>query len=454
MGERVMSRGWISMGGVVQAKGKWWQNWSGVVRFRPRELARPRDIDDLARLVSEYSRTGRHVRVAGSGHSFTPLVQTEDVLISMAGLQGIIAEDKDRGTVTVLGGTPLKLLGEELFERGVAQENLGDIDVQTITGALSTGTHGTGVRYGTLSTQIAALTLVTAAGEVMECSPERDPEIFKAAQVSLGTLGVIAAVTLRVVPAKRLHYLARRERLETCLANLERYKTKHDHFEFYWFPYTKWTQVKLTDVTEAAAKGKHLWGTVNDIVLENGVFGAMSRLASVAPRLCPVINNASALGISSVDEVDYSHRIYSTRRLVRFNEMEYNVPAEHAQTVLVEMEECINRRKFAVNFPVEVRFVHSDDIWLSPAYRRESCYIAVHMYRPIPYRDYFEAIEEIFTRHQGRPHWGKLHTCDAAYLEAHYPRWSDFKRVRQVLDPQGIFLNDYLAARWLYRQAN
>jgi FAD-linked oxidoreductase len=430
----------------VRMKGKAWQNWSGIVRAKPRELARPRDVVELARLVGEYGRAGRRVRVAGSGHSFTPLVQTDDVLISIEALRGITGEDRDRGTITVLGGTPLKALGEALFQRGVAQENLGDIDVQTITGALSTGTHGTGVRFGTLSTQLAALTLVTASGDVLECSPERDPNIFKAAQVSLGTLGVLAAVTLRVVPAKRLHYIARRERLETCLASLERYKDEHDHFEFYWFPYTTWTQVKLTNVTDAPPKRRNLWSHFNDVVLENGVFGMMSRLAQAAPGLCAPINRTSAWGISSVDAVDYSHRIYATPRKVRFNEMEYNIPAEQAPAVLAEMEECINRRKFAVSFPVEVRFVHADDIWLSPAYQRTSSYIAVHMYRPMPYRDYFQAIEEIFMRHNGRPHWGKLHTRDAAYLAACYPRWNDFQRVRQALDPQGIFLNDYLRA--------
>ena len=428
----------------MRRPGKPWQNWSGIVRARPRELARPRNLAELARLVGEYGRGGRHVRVAGSGHSFTPLVRTDDVLLSMEGLVGISGADTAAGTVTVLGGTPLKLLGEELLKRGLAQENLGDIDVQTITGALSTGTHGTGTRFGTLSTQIAGLTLVTAHGDVIECSPEREPEVFKAAQVSLGSLGVLAAVTLRVVPAKRLRYIARRERLETCLANLERYKSENDHFEFYWFPYTQWTQVKLTNATASRPTGRNLWGSFNRVVLENGAFGALSRLAHLAPSLCPPINRVSAWGISTVDEVDDSYRIYATPRMVRFNEMEYNLPATEAPAALAEIDAAVHRRRFAVNFPVEVRFVRADDIWLSPAYQRESAYIAVHMYRPMSYRDYFQAIEEIFTRHDGRPHWGKLHTRDAAYLAAHYPRWHDFLRVRHSLDPQGTFLNDYL----------
>jgi FAD-linked oxidoreductase len=433
------------MGGAARAKGgKRWRNWSGSVRTRPREVACPRDVAELARMVGEYGRAGRRVRVTGSGHSFTPLVATDDVMLSMARLSGITAVDADRGTVTVLGGTPLKALGEALLARGLAQENLGDIDVQTITGALSTGTHGTGVRFGTLSTQIAALTLVTSGGEVLEVSPERDAEVFKAAQVSLGALGVVAAVTLRVVPAERARLQARRERLATVLANLERYKAENAHFEFYWFPYTRSTQVKFVNPTEAKARGNNAWGAINDLVLENGVFGAVSMACRAVPPLCAPANQLSALGISSVDKVDYSHRIYATTRLVHFNEMEYNLPAEQMPAVLAEIDECVRRRRFRVNFPVEIRFVHSDDIWLSPAYQRDSAYMAVHMYRGMPYEAYFRAVEEIFTRHDGRPHWGKLHTRDAAYLAAQYPRWHDFQRVRAALDPGGVFLNDYL----------
>jgi FAD-linked oxidoreductase len=424
--------------------GRRWENWSGIVRAKPRELAQPRSMEELARVIGEYGRSGRRVRVAGSGHSFTPLVQTDDVLVSMAGLSGVSAVNEANGTVTVLGGTHLKLLGDELLKRGLAQENLGDIDVQTITGAISTGTHGTGIRFGTLSTQLAGITLVTASGDVLECSPEREPEVFKAAQVSLGALGVIAAVKLRVVPAERVHFQSRRERLSDCLENLERYKTENDHFEFFWFPYTHWTQVKFINETQAQARGNNAWGRVNDLVLENGVFGAVSMACRLVPSLCRTATRLSSLGISSVDKVDYTHRVYTTTRLVHFNEMEYNLPAAEVIAVLAEMDDTISRQKFAVNFPVEVRFVHSDDIWLSPAYQRESAYIAVHMYRGMPYERYFHAMEEIFTRHGGRPHWGKLHTRDAAYLAAAYPRWGDFQRVRASLDPNGTFLNDYL----------
>ncbi len=428
----------------ARAKGRRWENWSGSVRFKSREVARPRNVEELARLVGQYGREGRRVRVAGSGHSFTPLVQTDDVFLSMERLQGVTAVDEANGTVTVLGGTQLKRLGDDLLARGLAQENLGDIDVQTITGAISTGTHGTGVGFGTLATQVAGLTLVTAAGDILELSPERDPDLFKAAQVSLGALGVIASVKLRVVPAKRLRYETRRERLESCLANYDRYNAENEHFEFFWFPFTKWTQAKLTNQTDAPPTGANLGSELNRIVLENGVFWLLSEVSRIVPPLSRTVCKVSALGIASTTAVDYSHRIFATPRAVKFQEMEYNIPREHFATVMGEIEECIQRGRFKVNFPIECRFVRGDDIWLSPAYGRESAYIAVHMYQGMPHEAYFRAIEEIYQKYDGRPHWGKMHTLDAATLAARYPRWDDFRRVRAALDPQGIFLNDYL----------
>ena len=421
-----------------------WQNWSGSVQAIPRQIVKPHSVDELARLMGAYGREGRRVRVAGAGHSFTPLVQSNDVLVSLDQLQGIEKIDAEHGTVTVLGGTRLKSLGEALYVHGLAQENLGDIDVQSISGAISTGTHGTGVRFGTLSTQVERLTLVTAAGELLECSPERDPAVFKAAQVSLGMLGVIARVALRAVPARRMRFQSHRERLAGCITNLERYKQENNHFEFFWFPYTGWVQAKFLNETGSPASGSNLWGNFNKIVLENGVYWLLSECCRLVPRLTTSVSKLSAQAIAPVDEIDYSHRLFATPRWVRFQEMEYNIPAEHASAAIAEIQDCINQHRFAVHFPLECRFVHSDDIWLSPAYRRDSAYLAVHMYRGMEYKPYFRHVEEIFRRYQGRPHWGKIHTQDAAHLAALYPRWNDFRRIRAALDPQGMFLNDYL----------
>jgi FAD-linked oxidoreductase len=421
-----------------------WHNWSGSVRGRPRAFVKPGSLDELARLVGGYGREGQHVRVVGDGHSFTPLVQTDDVLMSLDNLQGIEAADAERGTVRVWGGTRLKRLGDELLARGLAQENLGDIDVQSIAGAISTGTHGTGVRFGSIATQVVSLTLVTASGDVLECSEEQQADVFKAAQVSLGALGVVAAVTLRVVPARRLHFVSRREKLDHCLANLERYKQENAHFEFFWMPYTPWVQAKFLNETASPASPGNIWGTLNKIVLENGLFWVLSESCRLVPPISRGVSRVSAWGIASVSETDYSHRLFATPRLVKFQEMEYNIPVRHFPAVLDEVRARMGRERFDVHFPIECRFVRGDDIWLSPAYRRDSAYIAVHMYQGMPYERYFRAVEEIYQPYEGRPHWGKMHTLGPETLAARYPRWDDFRRVRAALDPQGVFLNDYL----------
>jgi len=432
------------VGAMKENKRIQWQNWSGSVRTRLREVARPQSIDELARLIGQWGRDGRQVRVVGSGHSFMPLAQTDDILLSLDGVQGIESIDEAAGTADVLGGTKLKLLGDELLAHGLAQENLGDIDVQSIAGAISTGTHGTGVRFGTLSTQVAGLTLVTASGELVECSPEQNPDLFKAAQVSVGALGVIAKVKLRVVPAQRHRYQVRRERLDDCLANLERYKQENSHFEFFWLPYTKYVQAKFLNETEAPASKGTLWGNINKIVLENWVYWLLSETCRIVPGATKTVARISGEAISPVEEVDYSHRLFATPRMVRFQEMEYNIPAQHFTAVLAEIKACIEQRRFNVHFPIECRFVRGDDIWLSPAYQRDSAYIAVHMYRGMPYLDYFHAVEDIFRRYDGRPHWGKLNTRSAAEFATLYPHWEDFRRIRRSLDPGGLFLNDYL----------
>ena len=421
-----------------------WQNWSGSVQAHPKAIVQPHTIDELAQTISSYGSTGQHIRVVGSGHSFTPLVQTDDILLSLDNMQGIESVNREEQTVTVLAGTKLKLLGESLHQHGLAQENLGDINVQSIAGAISTGTHGTGITFGSISTQIVGLTLVTASGEIVECSPTENPELFKAAQVSLGSLGVIAKIKLRVVPAKILHFKSQRESLSNCLNNLEQYKQNNSHFEFYWMPYTSWVQTKFLNETEETPTGNNLWGQFNKVVLENGVFGFLSECSRLMPALAPSVSKISAWGLATVNEVDYSHNLFATLRTVRFHEMEYNIPAEHFPTVLEEIRACIDKNKFAVHFPIECRFVHADDIWLSPAYQRTSAYIAVHMYRGMAYRSYFDHLEAIFQRYQGRPHWGKMHTQSAASLSTLYPHWHDFQRIRAEMDPQGIFLNPYL----------
>ncbi|MGH2740365.1 MAG: D-arabinono-1,4-lactone oxidase [Actinomycetota bacterium] len=421
-----------------------WSNWSGSVRWRPDRVLAPGSIDEIAEVVSECRREGRKLRVVGSVHSFTPLVATDDTLLSLDGFQGIESVDVERRTALIRAGTKLDALGPELLRHGLAQENLGDIDVQSLAGAISTGTHGTGAELGNIATQVQGLTLVTGTGEVMECSAEKHPGLFKAAQVSLGALGVVAKVRLRLLPAYRLGFRSERRRLDDVLADLPERLSANRHFEFFWFPYGPFVQAKTANPSDLPA-GSGLALRAQQVILENGALWLASQASRLIPRLAPSISRLSGRLVGHSGGVAEAHGFFATRRAVRFNEMEYNVPAERFLDAFAELRALFDRHRFRVNFPVECRFAAGDEIWLSPAYERASAYIAVHMYRGMPYEEYFRACEEVFDRYEGRPHWGKLHWQSSDSLRLRYPRWDDFLRVREEVDPDRVFLNDYLS---------
>lgn len=421
-----------------------WTNWSGAVECRPEKILSPSSEDEILHIVKAASTKKKCIRVFGSGHSFTPLVKNNEILISLDNWQGIIDIDKNNNEVTVRSGTKLKLLGELLFHNGFSQENLGDINAQSIAGAISTGTHGSGINFGSIATQVRELTIVTGSGETIHCSETENREIFKAAQVSMGTMGIITRVKLKCLPAYKLKYVSSKESLEACISKLEEYKKNNRNFEFYFFPFTETVQVKIMNTTEENAKDGGIGKFLNDMLLENGLFKILSEACRIFPAACKLVSGISAWGISTGTNVNWSHRVFATPRLVKFQEMEYNIPTEHFVSAIREIKEAIVKNNVRVHFPIECRFVKSDDIYLSPASGRESAYIAVHMYKGMPYKEYFSLIENIFKKYNGRPHWGKMHTRSAAELSPLYPQWNKFNELRKHYDREGVFMNEYL----------
>lgn len=422
--------------------GNHWSNWSTSVKSTPAEVLFPSTEAEVQEIVKRAAAEQKKIRVVGAGHSFTPLVGTESILMSLDRLSGIISVDKSKHQAVVWAGTRLKALGAALHENGLAMENLGDIDVQSIAGALSTGTHGTGIELGTLATQLVSITLVTASGELLSLDPS-DPR-FPAAQVALGTLGVITRLGIQLVPAYKLKYTSGKIPLPQVLSELESWKQKHRNFEFYYFPFTQTVQTKVMDISDDPPKAGGFGSWFNDIFLENGLFWLFSRISRHVPGTYRGVSKISAWGISTGSKTSWSHQVFATKRLVKFQEMEYNIPAESFVDAISEIERTIREMDFKVHFPIECRWVKADDIWLSPAYERESAYIAVHMYRGMPYKEYFGAMEAIFKKYGGRPHWGKMHTLKHADLQERYPKFEDFKALRREMDPNGMFLNPYL----------
>jgi FAD-linked oxidoreductase len=420
-----------------------WSNWAGNQRAAALPL-RPSSVDEVVAAVRAAGSAGRRVKAVGSGHSFTDIARADDLRMELAGLATEIRVDRERRQVRVPAGMSLRALNELLAGDGLAMPNLGDIDAQTIAGALATGTHGTGAGFGCLSTFVEALTLVTGAGEVVRCSATEDPELFAAARVGLGALGILVEVTLRCVDAFVLRAEERPATLSSVMSDLPALIADNDHFEFYWFPYTDRVQIKANNRVPVDDRPLNPFrGWLDDEFMSNTLFGATCRLGRAIPRLVPSINAVAARALTARSYTARSDRVFCTPRRVRFTEMEYGLPRAALPEALDALRRVIDRLPGKVHFPVEVRFTAPDDIWLSHGYRRESAYLAVHQYVGVPDEPYFRAVEEIATGLDGRPHWGKLHYRDVDSLAPAYPRFADFLAVRDRLDPARLFANAY-----------
>ncbi|TMR18365.1 FAD-binding protein [Nonomuraea turkmeniaca] len=416
-------------------------NWAKNQSGSPAEVRAPASVTDVVRAVRDAAASGRRIRMVGTGHSFTGVALTDGIMLRPDALTGIRSYAGDR--VTVQAGTPLRVLNELLDARGLALANMGDITEQTVAGAIQTGTHGTGRDSGGLADQVAELELVLADGSVATAAPGED--LFDAARVGLGALGVLTAVTFRVEPAFLLHNRRRKMRLSEILGSLDSLTAANEHLDFFWLPHTDACLVKTNNRHPGPASPPSAvkrW--LENVFLENTVFGAACATGAGFPGLIPRINEVSAAALGDSESVDTSYKIFTARRDVRFLEMEYAVPRERLAQALRETRDLIDRMGWMITFPVEVRVTPPSDAWLSTAYGRASAYIACHIYRPTPNPAYFEGVEEIMVRLDGRPHWGKLHTRDAAYLGKVYPRLADFAALRDRLDPRRLFTNDYL----------
>ncbi|NLU73813.1 FAD-binding protein [Streptomyces sp. HNM0575] len=422
-----------------------WRNWAGNVAVAPARTVSPSTTEALAETVRRAAEDGLRVKAAGTGHSFTPAAVTDGMLIRPERLAGVRKLDRDAGTVTVAAGTTLKQLNETLAAAGLSLTNMGDIMEQTVSGAVSTGTHGTGRTSASLAAQVTGLELVCADGSVLRCSEQENAEVFAAARLSLGALGVISELTFAVEPEFLLTAREEPMHFEQVTAEFDQLVAENEHFEFYWFPHTDGCNTKRNNRSDGPAKPlPRVRGWVDDELLSNGVFQGVSSLGAAVPALVPAIARVSSRALSARTYTDIPYRVFTSPRRVRFIEMEYALPREAAVPALWELKQTVERSRLRVGFPVEIRTAPADGIPLSTANGRETAYIAVHMYRGAPHEAYFAEAERIMTAHGGRPHWGKMHTRDASHLAASYPQFGEFTRIRDRLDPQRIFGNDYL----------
>ncbi|MDQ4143654.1 MAG: FAD-binding protein [Actinomycetota bacterium] len=439
-----MRRGPTSSGGGTDESGTW-RNWTGDQTCRPATIERPRTEGEITALLEKAELNDRIVRAAGAGHSFSDAVLTDGMLLSLQHMDRLLDVDTASGLARVEAGMTLHELNLQLARHGRALENLGDVDVQSVAGATATGTHGTGVKLRNISHAIHSARIVTADGTVVEVEEDVDADAWRAARVSLGSLGIVTELTLRTIPAFTLRGVDRTEPLEDVFDKLDDLVDSNEHFEFYTFPHSPLaltrTNNRVDDDPRPRSKSR-AW--MHDVVLVNYAFEAVCRVGRRWPKRIPALNRMSARLAGSSERIEESYRIFASPRLVRFTEMEYAIPRAHAVEAVRAVRAVVEERGLPVSFPMEVRFLAEDDAFLGPAYGRETCCISLHVFHGMEWEPYFRAVEEIMDDFDGRPHWGKRHFKTAGSLRERYPEWDRFAQVRARFDPNGRFANAYL----------
>ncbi len=422
-----------------------WQNWAGLAHARPAQVLSPTSPDQVVDAVLAARRQGLRVKMVGTGHSFNDIAVTDGLMLRPDRLVGIRSVDRSAMTATVLAGTPLHLLNSQLDGLGLALNNLGDIDRQSVAGAISTGTHGSGGRWASLSSQVARLELVTSDGALTTVDAQSDPDLFEAARVGLGAMGVLVAVTFHVEPAFLLQATEGSMTFTELVRSFDDLVEQHHHVDAYWFPHTSRALVKRNDRTlddrAPLSRGR---AYLDDELMANKAFALTNRLGNALPRAVPGINRLSARSLSSRTYTDIAHKVLVSERKVRFREMEYAVPRAAGMDALVDARRVLDRGGWPISFPVEVRFARAEEPWLAMAHGRDTVFLSFHVNARTDHTAPFGAVEAVMRDHEGRPHWGKLHTRRHDDLARLYPRWASVRSVRDTVDPDRLFANDHL----------
>lgn len=417
-----------------------WSNWSGFQQAHPEHILHPENVLELQHIVQSHPK----IRVVGAGHSFTPLVCTDATLVSLNQISGVASSDTAHSRCSIYAGTRLYNLDQYLEPINQALMNQGDIDQQSLAGAVSTGTHGTGADLHCISAYVEDFELLTAAGEILNCSRTENPEIFAAGRVSLGSLGILTKITMQNRPRFKL-----KEHIQLCTVAdmtqfIQRWKHQHRHIECFVFSHAEKLMLKTLDETD-----EELQPRKESYPSEDTLLTICSELIKNVPSLNPYVQKLLGTFVKPTTAVDWSSKIFPTVRKTKFNEMEYQIPVDDGLDCLEEVLATLRHHKVATFFPLEFRFVKGDDIWISPFYQQDSISISVHQYHKQDPRLIFDIVEPIFQKYKGRPHWGKMHSMTSTQLRSLYPKWDDFLRLRQKLDPERKFLNPYLEQLFL-----
>ncbi|KAA9393893.1 FAD-binding protein [Kocuria coralli] len=427
-----------------------WRTWDRTHQIDEVRTVQPRSLEELVEAVVAVRESGAGLRPAGSGHSFSELAAPRDVRLDLTELTGLLEINRTTNQARFLAGTTLIRAARILEGEGLAFSNLPDILHQTVGGAVSTATHGTGTGYPSMSGQVCALTLVTASGEVLECSPAKNREVFQAARAGLGVIGVVASVTFQCEPTYRLHSAEFKEPVDQLVDAVGERMASADHFEFFWNPVTGSTHshimTRLHRLPDEWAKpGSKVAQTVrrmDDTVLRRGLPLGLNRLASWAPKAIPGLNRLDTLAVSSRAFTDLSYKVFSSARPVKYVQTEWAVPLEDLTEAFRDVQKTLEKRGSYLGLPVTVRCAAPEEAWLSPAQGRYTGWISVRQFWRTWTPELFDELQTVFLAHGARPHWGGRHTLEAAELAEKYKHWDDFLRIREHLDPDGVLLSE------------
>jgi len=422
-----------------------WTNWSGLATARPTQILTPRDAAEVVDAVVAARERGLTVKMIGAGHSFTAIGAPEGLMLRPDALAGILSVDRETMTVTALAGTPLHKLNNALETLGLSLHNMGDVAEQTLAGATSTGTHGTGGQVASLSAQVVALELVTGDGSVLRATEQEHPDVLAAARLGLGALGILTTITFRVEPLFTVEAHEGPMGWDETLGSFDELAAGNHYFEAYWFPHTDHMSVKRNNRTVDPAEPLPQWRAwLDDDFLSNTAFGWINAIGNARPSLVPKLAALSGRALTERTFSDSAHKVFTSPRKVVFREMEYAVPREVGLEALREVRALVDSSDWKISLPVEIRVTPADDIPLSTASDRASMYLAFHVNQKTDHTAYFTEVERLLRTYDGRPHWGKLHTRTAEDLAPAYPRWAEFQALRDRLDAHRVFANTYL----------
>lgn len=420
------------------------ENWGRNVRFSPEQVLTPANSTDIINIIRAAREQKKKIRVIGAGHSFSPLVATDQILIDLKLMSQLISVDQEACTATFAAGASISKLTEELWHHGLALSNQGDINHQTLAGAISTGTHGTGINYGSISSFVTALEFVDGTGEIQNITLDSPGELLHSAQVQLGVFGILTKITVQCEKRFILRDTRQTHDLEECLKRFNEVANTNRHVEFFWFPYSKLAQIKSLSMVDALNPRGKVSAFFDDEIMERFLYSGLCELTKQIRPMAKYTSKLCGNLMPTSDYADWSYRVFPSSRKVRFTEMEYAVPHDAGFACFNAIRKMIEDKQIRVFFPVEYRVAASDQAWLSPFHDRKSAVISLHVFKGVEQEHFFSEAEAVFRSFNGRPHWGKIHRLTPHQISDLYPKWSDFSLLRKRFDPDDLFLNSML----------